>query len=1201
MSRGWGPWDSRPPGSYHFQPHPFGAPHGRPGMGPSRPPWQPQSYPRGNPRHPHHQHRQKRGWDGNGFEEWGGYMAAKKAKLQGQFQERQGKNAASNSTSAAIFSVPSADELKRIMMTHGGTYHHYYSRHHTTHIVATNLPDSKVRELKGEKIVHPDWITHSLKEGRLLDDHPYQLYVRPPANQATINFPKLDDSAKGLMKAEIPGAERSGGEENADSASSRNTGEKFTGVSGGGNANKKVGSSTKANTDVCTDVSADEYLGITGSHKREAKSESLLPLVNMQDQGVGRGILYVPEISKEASGKPDLHSSRVTESSEFNGEGLPFSGRPNILEKCVKTGDVLDVQVVNPDSFDEEVKKFGAGSSMDSDHPLKGNCASERTPLEGVACFRMKSKDEVCVTAIVKEPSKKEREAASLEDNVNCKTVEEGEGTGMVSKPLSSTTNEDYVLPHSNLPQNLKMTSELEIPQKSELSLADDESGEKHGKEGGRSQAPAIDSCDNEQEVMNLNEDDWDWEEEKVVIMPKSPETVKPSTSHSTKSSKDANFLSEFYSHSRLHHIATMGAIFKQYVDEKSRRKNPSFPGLDRFRLWLQMQPERVKEEDIESRVIMHIDMDCFFVSVGLRNNPDLRGKPVAVTHSKSRGPIQPRGQDIQYELEYYQKKTWEKGKKVGSSMLMDENPGEKANQLFDDTCSTAFVSSCSYEARAAGVCNGMFLGEALKLCPQLKTITYDFESYKQVSYLLYDTLAEFTHDLEAVSCDEMYVDCKKILKDIKATPLQFASFLRQEIKEKSGCPCSAGLGPNMLVARLATKVAKPDGQYHVPSSQVGAFIANQKANDLPGVGWKLSKRLDILGIKTCLELQKLNEGRLQEEFGAKSGTTLYHLCRGVDNRAVTSTHQRKSVSAEVNYGIRFTKPDEVQEFLNQLSAELASRLSSLSVKARTFTLKLKVRALDAPVEPVKYMGHGVCDNIARSVTLGIAAREPSIIAREVWKLHCQLSAIPSDLRGIGIQATRLEADDMSSSSSSVAKQQSIRDLMTANAKPKKFQPLTEVGKIDFDVLAQLPPDIQDEIHKEYHLPKKTKVQQDGKGPIPKPTENIKIGEQEKKKAANLCGETETDALRELLHQWVASGPIPQEEDVQVLSSFLCDLIQEGELEKTLLLLKRLHREVRKLKEERQANCWIEAYSCIVSRVQAQCLVNYNATLDLSE
>ncbi|CAG0908556.1 unnamed protein product, partial [Darwinula stevensoni] len=95
----------------------------------------------------------------------------------------------------------------------------------------------------------------------------------------------------------------------------------------------------------------------------------------------------------------------------------------------------------------------------------------------------------------------------------------------------------------------------------------------------------------------------------------------------------------------------------------------------------------------------------------------------------------------------------------------------------------------------------------------------------------------------------------------------------------------------------------------------------------------------------------------------------------------------------------------------------------------------------------------------------------------EVWKLHCQLSAIPSDLRGIGIQATRLEADDMSSSSS-VAKQQSIRDLMTANAKPKKFQPLTEVGEIDLDVLAQLPPDIQDEIHKEYHLPKKTKVQQ---------------------------------------------------------------------------------------------------------------------------
>lgn len=291
-----------------------------------------------------------------------------------------------------------------------------------------------------------------------------------------------------------------------------------------------------------------------------------------------------------------------------------------------------------------------------------------------------------------------------------------------------------------------------------------------------------------------------------------------PQSSHArvnTQSTRDSEFLSAFYSNSRLHYIATMGITFKNYVNELRDKSNGTFLGLERLikskkvgsALPLPGRESDSEDDtidfDIKTRnkqklVIMHIDMDCFFVSVGIRNRPELQGVPVAVTHAKGNT----------YSVNY-------------------DGTGEFG--------SMSEVASCSYVARKAGVKNGMFLGEALKMCPNLKTIQYDFEGYKEVSYVLYDTVASYTLNIEAVSCDEMYADCTEVLETSGLSSLEFATIIREEIKRKTGCPVSTGFGSNKLQARLATRKAKPDNQFYLSDQNVESYIRTLNVKDLPG------------------------------------------------------------------------------------------------------------------------------------------------------------------------------------------------------------------------------------------------------------------------------------------------------------------------------------------------------------------------------
>ena len=190
----------------------------------------------------------------------------------------------------------------------------------------------------------------------------------------------------------------------------------------------------------------------------------------------------------------------------------------------------------------------------------------------------------------------------------------------------------------------------------------------------------------------------------------------------------DPKFLSEFYNNSRLHHIATLGAGFKDYISELREKHSGIFP--DR----LVLLSSTIVEDD--SKKVMHIDMDCFFVSVGLRSRPHLRGLPVAVTHSKG-GTIHARpGADPQKEFEMY-------AERFETKFSTENSTRKKKLSTVDSTDSLSEIASCSYEARQMGIKNGMYVGAALKLCPNLKTIPYDFEGYKEVAYTLYNTIAK--------------------------------------------------------------------------------------------------------------------------------------------------------------------------------------------------------------------------------------------------------------------------------------------------------------------------------------------------------------------------------------------------------------------------------------------------------------------------
>ncbi|OCB87229.1 DNA/RNA polymerase [Sanghuangporus baumii] len=487
-------------------------------------------------------------------------------------------------------------------------------------------------------------------------------------------------------------------------------------------------------------------------------------------------------------------------------------------------------------------------------------------------------------------------------------------------------------------------------------------------------------------------------------------------------SAAGADFIDGFYKNSRLHYLSTWKAELRELVAEAQERADKEFThgegiqspdGLDggdgkakedglvgkvneetsstsmrgnAFQL-LRSPSKRGKPKEQEAigseeTVIMHCDFDCFFASVGLLSRPYLKDQPVVVCHSQ--------------------------GKQGGES-------------------STSEVSSANYRARESGIRAGMrhvyrFPSyQARKLCPSVATIPYEFEKYKAASLQLYTILMSHADDVQAVSVDEALVDVTTAVKQMPPSTKRgydaakdFAEMLRAEIKSKTGCDVSIGISHNIMLARLATRKAKPAGSYHLRLADLQKHIEHTCIDELHGFGHAArEKALDRLGAATLGELAKKPRSVLCDVFGKAMGSTLYYACRGIDHRNLESDKPRKSVSAEINYGIRFENSEQAQAFMFQLAEEVTRRLGAVDMCGRSLTLKIMKRDPDAPIEPPKFLGHGCCNIFNKQASLssddGRATGDALIIGQVAWRLLKSFAFDPKDLRGVGIQITKLE------------------------------------------------------------------------------------------------------------------------------------------------------------------------------------------------
>ncbi|KAL1896617.1 deoxycytidyl transferase [Sporothrix stenoceras] len=427
-------------------------------------------------------------------------------------------------------------------------------------------------------------------------------------------------------------------------------------------------------------------------------------------------------------------------------------------------------------------------------------------------------------------------------------------------------------------------------------------------------------------------------------------------------STANPDFLKQFYSESRLHHLSTWKAELKSKMQRLAAEKGRH------------VAAPKTSKNSKKRRYVMHVDFDSFFCAVSLNSAPEYIDKPAAVAHSAG-------------------------------------NASE--------------IASCNYPARKFGVKNGMWMRRAMELCPDLKVLPYDFPAYEEASALFYEAILDVGEGsvVQSVSVDEALVDITSIVvakgqgenndltilsreQDVANT---LASNLRQQIKAKTGCDVSVGIGGNILLAKVALRRAKPAGQFQMRPEDVLDILGELKVDQLPGVAYSIGGKLDEIGVKLVSDLRALSKDRLVTVLGPKTGERLYEYARGIDYAAVGDQPVRKSVSAEVNWGIRFVSQDEAEEFVSNLCKELERRLLNEQVKGRSLTMKIMKRAADAPLDPEKHLGHGKCDVFNKSVIFGVATHDAEQIAKEAVSILRSFHFSPGDLRGLGVQLQKLE------------------------------------------------------------------------------------------------------------------------------------------------------------------------------------------------
>ena len=290
----------------------------------------------------------------------------------------------------------------------------------------------------------------------------------------------------------------------------------------------------------------------------------------------------------------------------------------------------------------------------------------------------------------------------------------------------------------------------------------------------------------------------------------------------------------------------------------------------------------------MEQRKILHIDMDAFYASVEQRDNPDLRGKPIAVGHAEQRG----------------------------------------------------VVSAASYEARKFGVRSAMSSLKAKKLCPELIFVPGRMNVYKEVSAQIHDIFHQYTDIIEPISLDEAFLDVT-VNKPGIALAVDIGKEIKQKIRKQLNLVASVGVSYNKFLAKIASDYRKPDGLCTIHPDQALEFIAGLPIEAFWGVGKVTAQKMHALGIHKGKDLQQCTLEMLTRLFG-KAGHVYYDFARGIDERPVEAERIRKSIGCEQTLEKDISRKSSVIIELYHVANELIRRLEGKEFYGNTLTLKIK-------------------------------------------------------------------------------------------------------------------------------------------------------------------------------------------------------------------------------------------------------------------
>lgn len=308
----------------------------------------------------------------------------------------------------------------------------------------------------------------------------------------------------------------------------------------------------------------------------------------------------------------------------------------------------------------------------------------------------------------------------------------------------------------------------------------------------------------------------------------------------------------------------------------------------------LQIYPERVvstEAQNLANRKIIHIDMDCFYAAVEVRENPHLRGKPVAVG-----GMPNTRG----------------------------------------------VVAACNYEARKFGVHSAMPMSRAFKLCPELISTPVHMDLYKSVSAEIHSIFHDYTDQVEPLSLDEAYLDVSDV-PHCNGSATLIAQQIRDRIYASQRLTASAGIAPNKFLAKVASDWNKPDGQKVITPEEVAEFVRDLPVKAISGVGKVTAQRMAELDLETCDDLKQLGLAGLIQHFGS-FGNQLYLYSQGIDHRPVQTHWIRKSLSVEDTFSRDLPDLETCLLELTRIYDELLVRLERARKKQRLIPKALFVK-----------------------------------------------------------------------------------------------------------------------------------------------------------------------------------------------------------------------------------------------------------------